>query len=141
MRPVRITWTISGRVAQRLGDLGRIEHAIADGVVDLVEHHHVPLAGENRFARFSPGSLHQADVFGIGLRATHLHETAAHLLEYEVLAEGLRGIELTIVPRALEKLQHQHAHAVADGAQSRAHGGSGLAFAGAGVDQDKSASG
>ncbi len=31
-------------VAQGLGDFGWVEHAIADRVVDLVEHHHIPLA-------------------------------------------------------------------------------------------------
>ena len=128
-------------VAQGLGHLGGVEHAVADGVVDLVEHHHVPLAGEDRLARLGPGGLHHADVFRIGLGAADLHKSAAHLLQHEVLAEGLGRVQLAVVPRALEELQHQHAHAVADRAQGRAHGGGGFAFAGAGVDQDQSASG
>ena len=92
-------------------------------------------------ARLVPGGLDHADVFGIGFRAADFHEAAAHLLQHEVVAEGLDGVEFAVVPGAFEELQHQHAHAVAHRAQGRAHGGGGLAFAGAGVDEDESASG
>ena len=91
-------------------------------------------------ARLVPRGLDHADVFGIGLRAADFHEAAAQLLHDEVVAEGLYGVELAVVPGAFEELQHEHAHAVADGAQCGAHGGGGLAFAGAGVDEDESAS-
>ena len=43
-------------------------------------------------------SSHQANVFGIGLRAADLHKAAAHLLEDEVVAEGFDGIQLAVVP-------------------------------------------
>jgi hypothetical protein len=59
-------------------------------------------------ARLGPGDLHQANVLRISLRAAHLHKAAAHLLEHEVLAEGLHGVQLAIVPGALDELNHQH---------------------------------
>ncbi len=92
-------------------------------------------------AGFGPGGFDQADVFGVGFGAADFHKAAAHLLEHEVLAEGLHRIELAVVPGALEELKHEHAHAVAHGAQSGAHGGGGFAFAGAGVDEEESATG
>jgi len=119
-----------GLVAQGFGDDLRVEHVVADGVVDLVENDQVPLAGVDGRARLGPRLLDEADVFGIGFRAADLHEAAAHLFEYEVLTEGGGGVQLAVVPRAFDELEHQHFHAAAHGAQSGAERRGGLALAG-----------
>jgi len=126
---------------ERLDYLRRVEHAIADGVVDLVEDDHVPVAGEDGGARFGPCFFDEANVFGIGFRTADFDEAAAHLAENEIFAEGFGGVELAVVPGAFEELQHEDAHAVADCAQCCAHCGSGLALARAGVDEDQSFAG
>ncbi len=126
---------------ERSDHLGRVEHAVADGVVDLVEDHQVPLAGADGLLGFRPGLLHQLDVFRVGLGAAHFDEAAAHLLHHEVGAKGLHRVQFAVVPGALEELQHQHLQAVAHGAQSGAHGCRGLALAGAGVHEDQALAG
>ena len=148
--------------AQDLGDGFGREHLVADGVVDLVEHDQVPVAGEDCGGSLGPGGLDQANVFGVCLCAADLDEAAAKLPNDEVLrgrvagrrAEGLAcaalrsaqrcvqrigGIQLAVVPRTLEELEDEDAHAVAGGAQCGAQRGGGLALAGAGVDQDETA--
>jgi hypothetical protein len=75
---------------QRLDDLGRIEHAVADGVIDLVEDDHVPFAGQYGLARFFPRFFDEANVFGVGFRAADFDEAAAHLPQNKVFAEGFR---------------------------------------------------
>src|SRR5690242_4156666 len=56
------------------GHLFRIEHLVADHVVDLVEDHEIPLAAVHLLDRPTPGFLAQSNVFGIGLRAADFHE-------------------------------------------------------------------
>ena len=82
--------------AQGFSDHSWVKHAVANGVVDLVQHHHVPVAGVYGLARFFPGLFDQANVFRVGLGAADLHEAAAHLLEDEIGTERLDGIELTV---------------------------------------------
>ena len=124
---------------QGLGDLGRVQHTVTDGVIDLVQHHQVPLAGKDGLARLVPRFFHHLDVRGIRLRTADFHEPAPHLLHDEVVAEGLHRVQLAVMPRALEELQHEHFHPLPDRAQGRAHGRGGLAFPRPGVDDDQSA--
>src|SRR5579872_5266705 len=56
-------------VLEALGYLCRSEHTVADGVIDLVEDHQIPTAGENRPLGFRPGFFHHPDVFGVWLLA------------------------------------------------------------------------
>src|SRR5215813_11695169 len=124
---------------KRINDLRRIEHAVTDGVVDLIQNHEIPICGKDGRSGFGPGLLYHANVFRIGFSAAHFHETAAHLLHHEVVAECLHRIELAIVPRALQKLEHQHFHAVAHGAESSTHGCRSLTLTRTSVDDDQSA--
>src|ERR1039458_10127813 len=128
---------------QRLGDISRIEHPVADGVINFVQHHQVPFTGVDSRMSFFPRRLHQANVFGIGFSATDLHKPSPHLPNHkvalEVRSQGLRCVELAVMPRALDELQHEHLHAASDGAQSRAQRRGGLAFAGSSIDQYQSA--
>ena len=127
--------------AQRLGDHGRVQHSIADGVVDFVQDHHVPVAGVDGFASLRPGSLNKANVLRIGFRSSDLHKAAPHLLHHEIRSEGLYRIQFSVVPGALDELQHQDPHAAAHCTQGGAHGSGSLALAWAGVDQDQAFAG
>src|ERR1700690_72194 len=84
-----------------------------------------------------PGFFDHANVFGIGLLGPNLHEAAPHLLHHELVAKSLDGIQLAVMPRPLQKLQHQDAHALAHRPQRRAHGSSGFALAWAGIYDDE----
>src|SRR5262249_45010858 len=68
-----------------------------------------------------------------------LHEAASHLLHDEFVAEGLNGVELSVMPGAFQELQHQHAHPLTDGAEGGSHGGGGFPLAGTGVHNDQAA--
>ena len=95
-------------------------------------------------ASFDPGVFDEVDVFGVGLGSAYLHEAAAHLFDDEgsgVQPKSGNGVELAVVPGALEELQDEHAHAVAGGAHRGAERGGGLALAGAGVDEDEAFAG
>jgi hypothetical protein len=59
------------------------------------------------------------------------------LLEDKLVAERLHRIQFTVVPQALEKLQHQDPHALSDRAQSSSHGGGRLALARPGIHNDE----
>ena len=122
---------------ERFDDFRRVEHAVADGVIDLVEDDHVPFARKDGLTRFFPGFFDEANVFGVGFRAADFDEAAAHLAQDEVFAEGFRRVELAVVPGAFEELEHEDAHAVADRAQRGAHRSRGLALARTGVDEDQ----
>ena len=63
-----------GTGEQDLGHLRGIEHAVADGVVDLVEDNQIPLAGKNRLPRLCPCRLDQADILWIGLALLRIPE-------------------------------------------------------------------
>src|SRR4029077_9693345 len=117
---------------------GGHEHAVTDGVVDLVQDHEIPVPGLNRLLGFRPGIFHHAHVFRIGFLRANLHEATTHLLHDELIAKGLDRIELAVVPRALQELQHQDTHALADGAQAGSYRGGGFALPRAGVYDDES---
>src|SRR6185369_2117798 len=122
---------------QSLHYLGGIEHAVTDGVIDLIQDNQVPGAGMDCLGSLRPGLFYHADIFGIGLFGPNFHEAAAHLLHDELIAKSLHRIELAIVPRALQKLQHQDAHALPHRPQSGSHGSGGLALARAGIHDDE----
>src|ERR1700740_1261685 len=127
-----------GFVAKTLDYLDRIEHAIADGIVDFVEDDQVPGPRLDRLLGFRPRFFDHAHIFGIGLLCAYFHEAATHLLHHELVAESLDGIEFPVVPRSLQELKHQHPHTLADGAQGCSHGGGSVALAGAGIYDDES---
>ena len=117
-------------------------------------------------AESAQASSTRPDVFRVGLGSAYLYEAATHLFDDEVFGagvgvgggagvggeagaeggaesgiEGVGGVELAVVPGALEELEDEDAHAVAGGSEGGAEGGSGLALAGAGVDEDEAAAG
>src|SRR6266571_4154532 len=101
-----------GAALERLDDLVRVKHLVADDVVD---------------------------VFGVGLRAADFDEAAAHRADFKlVVAEEFGGVELAVVPRAFNELHHEDAEALADSAEGGAQGAGGLAFARAGINDEQS---
>jgi len=132
-----------GFLPEDVGDLFGREHVVADGVVDLVEDDEVPIAGEDGGSGFAPRLFDETEVFGVGLGSSDLDEAAAHLADGAggILrgSEGGDGVELAMVPGALEELQDEDTHSVAGGTEGGPDGGGGLSLAGAGVDEDESA--
>jgi len=58
-------------------------------------------------------------VFGIGLRAADLYETASHRQNFHlVVAQHFGGVKLPVVPGSLDELYHEHAQALPDGANA-----------------------
>src|SRR5271169_4352441 len=95
---------------QALDHPGRVQHAVTDGIVDLIEHHQIPLPRLNRVVGRGPGLLNHACVFRVRFLRAHLHKAPAHLLHDKLVAEGLHRVEFAVVPRALQELQHEHPH-------------------------------
>src|SRR3984957_4321700 len=95
-----------------LHDLRRIEHSVADRIIDLVQNHQVPGARLNLPHPFRPGLFYHPNVLRIGLLGAHFYEAPAHLLHDELVAERLYCVQFAIVPGPLQKLAHQHAHAL-----------------------------
>src|SRR5580692_9947285 len=126
-----------GLLLKTLHHPGRIEHAVTDGVVNLVEHHEIPFARLNRLFGFSPSFFDHPDIFRIGLLGSDLHEAAAHLLHHKLVTESLHRIKFAVVPGAFQELQHQHSQSLPDSTQRGAHGGGGLALARPRVDDDE----
>src|ERR1019366_7655675 len=91
----------------------------------------------DRFLGLGPGLLHHAHILRVWLLGADFHEAASHLLEDELVAESLDRIEFAVMPRALQKLEHEDAHSLPDGSQRRPHGRGGLALAGAGIHDDE----
>jgi hypothetical protein len=95
-----------GLLAKDLGDLFRVEHLVAYGVVDLVEHNEIPFLGENRLSGLIPGLPDHANVFGVGLGTTHFHKATPHLPDNdrgffrsaERSPQSCHGIELAVMP-------------------------------------------
>jgi hypothetical protein len=102
LRPVRMTWVISGFAAEGFGDGFGGQHAVGDGVVDLVEDDEVPVAGEDGGGGLVPCGLDEADVFGVGFGAADFDEAAAELLDDEGgrggSVEEFCGVEFAVVP-------------------------------------------
>src|SRR3984885_10465637 len=120
---------------QRRRHFPRIQHFIADHVIDLIKDYEIIPPAVNLFAAKFPGLLAEADVLGIGFRAANFHEAAAHGPNFEfVVAQHLRGVELAVVPRAFYELHHKDPQPLSDGAKPGAKRAGGFAFAGAGVD-------
>ena len=134
-----MTCTRSGRFFKRLGDFRGIEHFVADGVIDFVEHHQIIFAAVDRVAPGLPAFLGELDVFGIGFRAADFDEAAAHRTNFKfVVAQHFGGIEFAVMPRAFDELHHQHAQPLAHGAKGGAQRAGGLALAGPGVNDQQS---
>src|SRR5947209_7487936 len=128
-----------GAALERLNDLVRVKHLVADDVVDLIEHDQIVLAAVNGFAAGLPALAAEFDVFGVGLRAADFDEAAAHRADFKlVVAEEFGGVELAVVPRAFNELNHEDAESLADGAVGGAQGAGGLSFARAGVNDEQS---
>src|SRR5580658_7837884 len=124
-------------VFQALRDFRRIEHTVADGIIDFVEDYQIPRAGLDRPLTLRPCFFHHPHILGVGFLGSDFHETAPHLLHHELVTEGLHSIEFAIMPRAFEELQHEHFHALPHRPESCAHGGCGLAFAWTGIHDDQ----
>src|SRR6478672_4437531 len=77
-----------GFAFQSLHHLGGIEHAVTDGVIDLIQDNQVPGAGMDCLGSFHPGLFYHADILGIGLFGPNFHEAAAHLLHDELIAKS-----------------------------------------------------
>ena len=116
-----------------------VQHAVADGVVNLVEYHHIPVAGENSLATLVPCFFHHADVFGVGLSSADFDETTPKLLHNKVVAKGLNRIEFSVMPGAFEELKHQDFHAVPHSTEGRSHSRSRFSLASTGIDDNKTA--
>src|SRR5579885_1434500 len=107
-----------GPVSQRLDHHLRIEHLVADRVVDFIQHHQVIGAAVDRGSPGFPAFLCQLSVLGVRFRSANLHESAAHGPDFKlVVAEHLRRIQLAVVPRSLDELHHQHAQPLPDRAK------------------------
>ena len=122
---------------QRLHHFRRIQHTVADGVIDFVQHHQVPFAGLDRLLGLGPGFFHHPHIFRVRLLGADFHKAAPHLLHDELIAKSLDRIELPIVPRALQKLQHQDPHPLPHRPQGRSHGGGSLPLARPGIHDDE----
>src|SRR5580700_7645349 len=122
---------------QALDHLARVEHAVTDRIIDLIEHHQVPLARLDRLLALGPCLFHHLHIFQVRLFGAHLHKTPAHLLHHELIPKRLNGIQFPVMPRAFQELQHEHAHPLAHSAQSRTHGRGRLSFTRPGVHDDK----
>src|SRR5260370_11867090 len=128
-----------GTVLEGLDDFVGVEHFVADGVVDLVEDDQVVFAAVDGVAAGLPTFLRQLDVCRVGFGAADFDEAAAHWADFKlVIAEHFGGVELAVVPRALDELHHQYAQALAHGAERGAECASGLAFARPGVNDEQS---
>src|SRR3989442_13991176 len=128
-----------GAALERLADLVRVKHLVADDVVDLIEHYQIVLAAVNGFAAGLPAFAAEFDVFGVGLCAADFDEAAAHRADFKlVVAEEFGGVELAVVPRAFNELNHEDAESLADGAEGGAQGAGGLSFARAGINDEQS---
>src|SRR5580698_8144367 len=120
-------------VLQRFRHFYRIEHSVANGVIDFVEHHQIPFARLDCLLCFGPGLFDHPYIFRIGLLGADFYEAAPHLLHDEFVAESLDRVQLPVMPRALKKLQHEDAHPLPDSPQRRPHSSSGLTLAGTSI--------
>ena len=88
-----------GFTLQRLRHLRRIEHAIADGVVDFIQHRPNPTCRTDGCVAPQPRLASTILMSsGSGFRPAHFHKAAAHLLHDEVVAKRLDGIQFTVMP-------------------------------------------
>src|SRR5229473_6623289 len=124
---------------QRLHHLVRVQHLVADGVVDFIQHHQIVLAAINRVASRAPALLRHLDVFRIRLRPAHFHEASPHRPNLKlIVAQHLGRIQFPVVPRPFDELHHQHAKPLAHRANRRAQCARRLAFAWPGVNNQQS---
>src|SRR3984885_771209 len=131
---VRAFWSLGPRVDY----LFRVEHLVADHVIDFVEHDEIVLFAVDLLAAELPGLLAHAEVLRIGFRSANLHKSAAHGANLElIVTEHFRGVELAIVPRALDELHHQDPEALAHGAKRGAESAGRLALAGSDVNDQQ----
>src|SRR5215831_1294207 len=118
-------------------DFARVEHPVADGVVDFVKNDQIPVAGLDCLFRFSPSCLHHLHIFGIWLFGPDLNEATAHLLHHELVAKSLNRIQFTVVPGPFKELQHQDLHSLSYRAKGGPHGGRRLTLSGTGIYDDE----
>src|ERR1039458_6289095 len=124
---------------QALHHFRRVEHAIADRIVDLIQHHQIPLPRLDRLLPLRPRLLYHLHIIRIRLLRAHLHKSPSHLLHHKFVPEGFHRIQFPVVPRALQELQHQDSHPLAHRTQSRPHRRSRLAFSRPSVHDDETA--
>src|SRR5260221_14292032 len=62
--------------AQSLHHLVRVQHLVADGVVDLIQHYQIVFAAVDSVAAGLPTVARHLDVLRVRLRASHFHEAA-----------------------------------------------------------------
>src|SRR5438094_10647936 len=62
---------------QLLGNLGRIEHVVADGVINLMQYDEVPMTRPYHKLRHSPSLFAHADVIRFLLLTGYLYEAAS----------------------------------------------------------------
>src|SRR3989441_3772785 len=99
-----------GTFGQGLDHFFRVEHTVADDVVDFIEHHEIVLPAVDLRAAELPGLLAEPEVFRVGFRASDLDEAAAHRTNLHlIVAQHFRRVEFAIMPRAFDELHHQHA--------------------------------
>src|ERR1700728_915645 len=114
---------------QALHYFHRIQHAVADGVIDLIQYHQIPLARLDRHLALSPRFFHHLYIFRVRLFCAHLHKSPAHLLHYKLVTKGLHRIQFTVVPGAFQELQHKYPHTLSYCSQGCPHCRSRLPFA------------
>src|SRR5260370_5578465 len=124
---------------QRVHHFRRVQHFVADGVINLVQHHQVVLPAVNRGAPRFPAMRGQANVVRVRLRSADLHEPATHRANLKlVISQHLRCVQLTVVPRTFDELHHQHTQSLPYRAKRRAQRASGLTFARPGINNQQS---
>src|SRR5580700_8054165 len=122
---------------QTLNHFGWVQHAITDRIVNLIQHHQIPLARLDRLLPCSPRLFHHLHIFRIRLLRAHLHKAPPHLFHHKLIPKGLDSVQLAVVPGAFQELQHQDFHALPYRAQSCPHGRSRLPLSWPGVYDDQ----
>src|SRR5260370_25290955 len=90
-------------------------------------------------ARGLPTLLREVGASGVVFGTADFHEAAPHGANFEfVIAEHFGGVELTVVPRALDELHHQDFEDLTHGAKRGSKRAGGLALARAGVNDEES---
>src|SRR5579883_2705058 len=74
-----------GPVPQGLHHRLRVEHLVANRVIDFVENNQIISAAVNRGSPSLPAFLRQLDVLWIRFRSANLHESAAHGPDFKLV--------------------------------------------------------
>src|SRR5882762_4484121 len=124
-----------GTGAERFDNHVRLQHFVADDVVDFVEDDQIVFTRVNGIAASLPALFGELDVRRISFRAADFDEAAAHRANFKfVVAQHFGRVQFAIVPGAFDELHHQDAETLADRAERGAERAGGFAFSRAGVD-------